>query len=93
MTVDASDKLADDHLDGNAEAGLLREIFATEFTTVERICQSCGDRNAGGAHRSYLGAGVVLRCPNCGDIALRVVPRDRDCVLDMRGTWIVARPE
>ena len=93
MTVEASDKLAGDHLDGNAEAGLLSEIFAAEFTTVERICQSCGDRNAGGAHRSYLGAGVVLRCPNCGDIALRVTPRDRDCVLDMRGTWIIARPE
>ena len=51
----------DQHTDGNAIAGILQEIFVAEFTTLERTCQSCGDRNPAGAHRSYRGAGIVLR--------------------------------
>ena len=47
------------HTDGNAIAGLLQEIFVAEFTTMERTCQSCGDRNAAGAHRAYRSAGIV----------------------------------
>ena len=77
----------DEHLDGNAAAGVLRQIFVADFTTVQRVCQSCGDRNMAGACRSYFGAGIVLRCPNCGDIALRVSPRDRELVFELRGTW------
>jgi hypothetical protein len=39
------------------------------------------------AHRSYEGAGIVLRCSACGDVALRVVPRADDAVFELRGTW------
>ncbi len=78
---------SDEHLDGNAAAGLFHEIFVGDFTTMQRVCQSCGDRNPGGAHRSYLGAGLVLRCPSCGDVALRVSPREREYVFELRGTW------
>jgi hypothetical protein len=77
----------DQHTDGNAIAGILQEIFVAEFTTIERICQSCGDRSAAGAHRSYLGAGVVLRCPHCGDIALRIASLADHAVFELRGTW------
>ena len=79
----------DRHTDGNAIAGLLQEIFVAEFTTLERTCQSCGDTNAAGAHRSYRGAGVVLRCPACSDIALRVSPLPDRSLLELRGTWSV----
>ncbi len=77
----------DQHVDGNAIAGLLQEIFVAEFTMLERTCQSCGDRNAAGAHRSYRGAGVVLRCPHCGDVALRVTALPNGQVFELRGTW------
>jgi Zn finger protein HypA/HybF involved in hydrogenase expression len=59
-------------LDGNALAGLLADVFETEMTMAERRCQTCGARSALGAHRAYRGAGVVLRCPVCGDIAMRI---------------------
>jgi hypothetical protein len=59
-------------LDGNALAGLLAEVFETEMTMAERHCQTCGARSALGAHRAYRGAGAVLRCPVCGDIAMRI---------------------
>jgi hypothetical protein len=85
---DVSD-LDGEHLDGNAVAGVLQQIFVAEFTTLERVCQSCGDRNPCGAHRTYLGAGLVLRCPNCSDIALRASERDRHLVVELRGTWML----
>jgi hypothetical protein len=85
--------LDEDHLDANAVAGMLQELFVSEFTTMRRVCQSCGDRNMVGACRGYLGAGVVLRCPNCGDIALMVSPRDGELVLELRGVWSVAITE
>ena len=44
-------------LDGNALAGLLEELFATELTDAPRSCGSCGAIRAVGAHRLYRGAG------------------------------------
>lgn len=81
--MDATDM----HTDGNAIAGLLSEVFVAEFTTMERTCQSCGDRNPAGAHRSYRGAGVVLRCPNCDDVALRIAELPDGLVFELRGAW------
>jgi hypothetical protein len=60
-------------LDGNALAGLLVEALGEDMTAVERRCQDCGDERALGAYRAYLGAGMVLRCPSCGALGLRVV--------------------
>lgn len=78
------------HIDGNGVAGTLGEIFAVEITTVERICQSCGTRAAVGAHRAYQGAGMVLRCPHCGDLGAVVgVLGDRGHVLELRGRWVL----
>jgi hypothetical protein len=59
-------------LDGNALAGLLADVFETEMTMAERHCQTCGARSALGAHRAYRGAGAVLRCPVCGEVAMRI---------------------
>jgi hypothetical protein len=79
-------------LDGNALAGLMVEVFGSEMTTVEHTCQSCGTRNAVGAHRAYGGASAVLRCPACDDVALRVTTiADRHIVL-MAGTWTLDLP-
>jgi hypothetical protein len=76
-------------LDGNAIAGLLSELFAAEMTGVPRRCQSCRQVNAVGAHRVYVGAGVVLRCPACGDVALRVVSSADRHMVSMAGTWML----
>jgi hypothetical protein len=76
--------------DGNGIGGLLEEIFAAEPTTAERICQSCQAQRPTGAHRAYTGAGIVLRCPNCGDLALRVAQLSGRQLVEFRGTWVFA---
>jgi hypothetical protein len=74
-------------LDGNACAGLLAELFGTEMTTAMRGCASCGASRPLGAHRAYRGAGIVLRCPQCDDVAMVVAELpDRD-VIRVTGSW------
>jgi Zn finger protein HypA/HybF involved in hydrogenase expression len=80
------------HIDGNGVAGLLSEALAVEVTTMQRRCQSCGAENALGAHRAYQGAGVVLRCPACADVAVRIAVAEDRLVLEWRGTFTVPRP-
>jgi predicted RNA-binding Zn-ribbon protein involved in translation (DUF1610 family) len=79
-------------LDGNALAGILGEAFGTEMTSVRRGCPTCGVRSAIGAHRAYRGAGAVLRCPACGDLALRVATLADRYVVRMSGTWTLELP-
>lgn len=74
-------------LDGNAVAGLLEEMFAAEMTGASRRCQSCDAVNAVGAHRLYQGAGLVLRCPVCGDIAMSIVRLPGRHVVRLAGAW------
>jgi predicted RNA-binding Zn-ribbon protein involved in translation (DUF1610 family) len=75
------------HTDGNQIAGLLEEIFGMEMTAETRTCQSCGETRAVGSHRLYTGAGYVLRCPNCGDMAAAIVNRPDDYRVSLFGTW------
>lgn len=74
-------------LDGNAIAGLLREIFTMEMTTAETTCAACGAVNVVGRVDVYLNApGAVVRCPGCEQVLMRIVRgRDRYWV-DLRGT-------
>jgi hypothetical protein len=79
-------------LDGNAIAGQLHEAFAMEMTTVPRRCQSCGRISVVGAHRAYRGAGMVLRCPVCADVALRLVALPDRTIVKLAGTWTLELP-
>jgi Family of unknown function (DUF6510) len=81
------------HTDGNEMAGILQEVFVAEITAAPRVCQSCHTENPVGAHRLYHGAGLVLRCPHCGDIAASVVVRPDANVISLHGTWSLARSE
>lgn len=80
-------------LDGNAIAGLLAELFGREMTTVDRGCASCGAHHEIGAHRLYRGAGLVLRCPTCDDVAMQVGMLDGRRLLTLRGTWSIGVPD
>lgn len=79
-------------LDGNAIAGLLAELFGAEMTSVDRGCGACGTHSAVGAHRLYRGAGQVLRCPACGDVALRIATLPDRHVVHLRGSWLLDVP-
>ena len=84
--------MTDMHTDGNGVAGLLGEILAVEVTTVVRRCHSCGAENPLGAHRAYQGAGVVLRCPACGDVAICIAQLPDRNVVQIRGVWAFELP-
>jgi len=72
-------------LDGNAAAGLLQEVFAVEVTTAVGTCDGCGAVDEVGAVRVYMGAGTVLRCPQCESILMKVVTDGQRVWIDMRG--------
>ena len=63
-------------LDGNAVAGLLQEVFAVEMTTAIATCSACDAAGAIGATQVFRGAGVVLRCPHCGNVLATIVEAD-----------------
>jgi hypothetical protein len=79
-------------LDGNALGGLLQELFGADMTAAPHTCQSCGKEHPVAEHRVYLGAGAVLRCPVCDQIALvAVAQRDRH-VVHLGGAWRLEMP-
>jgi hypothetical protein len=79
-------------LDGNAAGGLLAELLGADVTAAPRTCLSCGQTHAVAGHRLYVGAGLVLRCPGCGDTALVVTLTDAGRVVRLRGTWTLRLP-
>jgi hypothetical protein len=72
-------------LDGNAVAGLLQEVFGAEMTTATGTCANCGANEAVGATHVFQGAGVVLRCPHCDDVLVKIVRAETRLWIDFRG--------
>jgi hypothetical protein len=61
-------------VDGNAIAGLLLTVFGRDVTAMDEQCAHCGTVSIVGTMRVYLrGPGVVVRCPACMDVVLRIV--------------------
>lgn len=79
-------------LDGNALGGLLRETFGGDLTGAPHVCHSCGANRPVAAHRLYLGAGAVLRCPQCGEIALVAATLPDRHVIHLNGSWRLEMP-
>jgi len=81
------------HLDGNAAAGLLRELFTMDVTAADAICAGCGSTGAVGALLEYGHAmGVVLRCPHCAAAVLRVSYTSHGYWLDLTGASVLRLP-
>lgn len=72
-------------LDGNAVAGLLQEMFAVEMTTALETCAGCGATEPIGAVHLYRGAGVVLRCPHCENVLVKIVQGRGSTWMSMEG--------
>jgi hypothetical protein len=77
-------------LDGNAAAGDFRELFSFELTTARGRCDNCGAIAQIGAVMVYANApGVVLRCPQCESVLMRLAATGSRHWLDVRGiTWL-----
>jgi Family of unknown function (DUF6510) len=67
---------ADLMVDGNALAGLLREVFVHEMTSARVACAGCGEVEPIGAEHVYIQApGIVLRCCHCEAVLLVITQR------------------
>jgi hypothetical protein len=70
-------------VDGNAIAGLLEDLFGADMTAVAGECAHCHTVSFIGSTRVYmLGPGVVVRCPACAEVVLRIVRTERRTVVD-----------
>lgn len=77
---------SDTFLDGNVAAGPLRELFAVDLTAASGQCDGCGRSGRLAEARVYhQSPGLVLRCPGCEGVLLRVVSAPERTWLDMRG--------
>ena len=72
-------------LDGNAAAGILHAVYGAEMTTAVGTCNSCTAAGPVGAVRLYRSAGLVLRCPHCDAILMKIVVAGERVWLDSRG--------
>jgi hypothetical protein len=74
------------HLDGNAIAGDLSDLFAFDATTARATCASCRDVQPLATLHAYVSApGMVLRCASCDAVQLRFVRTVDRVWLDLRG--------
>ena len=77
-------------VDGNAVAGLLATVFAGEVTASPGECAHCRTVSLVGALRAYVrGPGVVLRCPACAEVVMRIVETPTATLLDVSGVRLV----
>jgi len=60
-------------LDGNAAAGMLRELFVQDMTAAMATCAGCRRVGPVGGTLDYGNVmGVILRCPHCAAAMLRI---------------------
>jgi Family of unknown function (DUF6510) len=83
----AADRPVDSlRLEGNAAAGMLSEVFVPDLTAGRAKCAGCGStRSIGALHVYTHGMGMVVRCPACDGVVLRVARTPTRIWLDARG--------
>ena len=73
-------------LDGSSVGGVLAAIFGADVTGMPGQCASCHTVHVVGTMRVYLrGPGIVVRCPSCTEVVLRVVEAPSGTMVDLRG--------
>ena len=73
-------------LDGNAVGGLLAAVFGREMTAAPGQCAHCGTVSiVGRSAPTCAGPGVVLRCPACADVVVRIVETPTGTLVDASG--------
>jgi hypothetical protein len=81
------------HLDGNALAGALGELFTVDVTTITARCDGCQHTGPIAELVVYASApGDIGRCPSCDHILIRLVRAPDRAWLDLRGTAVVEIP-
>lgn len=74
------------HLDGNAVAGPLWELFRFDIVAAIGRCRHCGAVRVFGETMVYVDApGIVVRCASCEGVLLRFVETPTRYWLDVSG--------
>ena len=88
--VDDSYGSDETRLDGNAAAGMLSEVFVPDLTTARTTCANCGTVRMLGAMPVYgHRMGMVMRCPGCDAVVLRVARTRQQLWLDATGAKLI----
>ncbi len=73
-------------LDANAVAGILQDIFGADMTASPTECASCGQEGEVGTLLAFTQApGIVLRCPACENVVVRITQTPKAYYIDARG--------
>ena len=77
-------------LDGNALGGMFAGVFGADVTGSPGRCAHCHTVSMVGTMRAYIrGPGMVVRCPACAQVILRVVQTPTATYVDASGvSWI-----
>jgi hypothetical protein len=79
-----------EHVDGNAAAGSLSEVFTLEATSAIASCAGCGNSGSVAEALVYETAmGTVLRCRACDAVLLRLVRAGGELRMEMRGVSLL----
>ncbi len=74
------------HVDGNALAGPLSEIFSADMTLATGTCASCGDVSALATSMVYLKPKTfIVRCHVCDSVMLTIIQYSRSTRVDLGG--------
>ena len=80
-------------VDGNAVGGLLASIFAADITASPGECATCHTVSMVGTTRVYMrGPGVVIRCPACAEVMVRIVRTPTATLVDVSGVKLLRVP-
>jgi hypothetical protein len=75
-----------EHVDGNALAGPLSELFRDDMTTAMGRCAHCGDISVLAVAMVYDAApGWCVRCHVCDDVLMTLVRVGDRLRIDLRG--------
>ena len=73
-------------LDGNMMAGEMLDLLSADITTASGRCVACGSTITMAQARVYTDApGMVMRCPSCDNVLLRLVRNPSRAWMDLRG--------
>ncbi|MEW5990607.1 MAG: DUF6510 family protein [Chloroflexota bacterium] len=73
-------------LDGNVAAGALAAALGADMTEVPARCAHCATVTVMAELRAWVGGpGIVLRCPACTGVVIRIVETATATFVDARG--------
>jgi hypothetical protein len=84
------DPAVDLTVDGNAVGGLLAAVFSADITASPGECAHCHTVSVVATLRAYVrGPGIVLRCPACADVVMRIVETPTATLVDVSGVKVL----